>query len=78
MNPATVIVSLLIALIDHLQQISQLITAAGGGPLTADQWTQIVASDDQARAALSAAIAALKPPAPTPSPSPPPPPTTAS
>jgi hypothetical protein len=54
-------INLLLALIDHAQQISAIIQAAqsaGRTDLTSDEWNTILASDDKARAALVAAIAA--------------------
>ena len=51
-------VSLLLALVDNLASVSQVIKAAqanGQTTLTADQWATITAADDAARAALAKA-----------------------
>jgi hypothetical protein len=55
---------LLSVLLDHLQEISTAIAeaeAAGETALSADRWATIIASDDRARAALTNALAGLKP-----------------
>jgi hypothetical protein len=70
---ATLALQLLSVLLDHLQEISAAIataTAAGQTSLTPDAWAQIIASDDRARAALTATLAGLKPPPPVQAPAP--------
>jgi hypothetical protein len=71
---ATLALSLLSVLLDHLQEISAAIaeaTAAGETALSPDRWATIIASDDRARTALTSALAGLKP-GPLPIPVPPP------
>jgi hypothetical protein len=72
---ATLALSLLSVLLDHLQEISAAIAeaqAAGQSALGPERWAVIIASDDRARAALTSALAGLKPPpALTPTPAPP-------
>jgi len=61
MNPITVqaAISLLIALIDNLQTISKIISArqaAGDSHLSDTDWSAILDADNNARAALLAAV----------------------
>lgn len=57
-------ISLMLALIDHASEVSQLIQTAkanGQTDLTADQWATLVAANDAARARLVDAIAKATP-----------------
>jgi hypothetical protein len=73
---ATIALELLSVLLDHLQEISAAIAeaqASGQTELGPDRWATIIASDDRARAALTSALAGLKPgplPIPVPRPAP--------
>ncbi|MGH7744389.1 MAG: hypothetical protein ACREQ5_06145 [Candidatus Dormibacteria bacterium] len=62
-------ISLLLALIDRAQQISQIINTAQNAnrtTLTPDEWAAVVAPDDKARAVLVAALTASAAPPPPP------------
>jgi hypothetical protein len=64
MNYFQLAIALLNALLDHLNQISAFVQAAGDKPLTPDQWASVTDSDNKARAALNDILSTLKPPEP--------------